>query len=184
MHLRQIYPEDYPNNKMVSFTYTSNYYYDVDIQKKENDEGWSFHLQKTPFNKPFTKYLQEKVFETYKENTEYYLVLDDAGDEIGLLVFGYTRWNNLLRLWDLYIDKESQRKGLGTKLLRFTEKRAKELKVRGIVLECQSSNYPAIQFYSGHGFNLIGFDLISYTNIDVEKHEVRLEMAKLLDNVK
>ena len=55
---------------------------------------------------------------------------------------------------------------------------------RAVVLECQTSNYPAIQFYLKMGFKLGGFDCIAYTNEDIEKHEVRLEMVhKFLKNV-
>ena len=181
MNLQRIYPEDYPNNKLVPFTYTSDYYYDVALQRKAKDSGWAITFQKTPFKQPFIKYIEEKVFKPYKENAEYYLVFDNMRKEIGLLVFGHSKWNNLMRLWDIYIDKDLQRKGFGTQLLQFVEEKAKKIKVRGIILECQSSNYPAIQFYRHCGFDLVGFDLICYSNTDVEKHEVRLEMAKLLN---
>ena len=183
MNLQRIYPEDYPNNKLVPFTYTSDYYYDVALQSKEKDSGWTVTFQKTPFKQPFIKYIEDKVFKSYKENAEYYSAVNYAGKEIGLLCVGKQTWNNLLRVWDLYIDNNFQRRGLGTQLLQFAGERAKILKVRGIILECQSSNYPAIQFYQTNGFVLTGFDLICYSNTDIEKHEVRLEMAKLL-NVK
>jgi ribosomal protein S18 acetylase RimI-like enzyme len=166
---------------MVPFTYTSNFYYDVVKQNTEEEDGWTFVLQKTPFNKPFIKSIQEKVFEPYKENAEYYVALNDLDEEIGLLVIGHTKWNNLLRIWDCYIAISAQRQRLGTQLLQFAEAKAKKLYARGIILECQSSNYPAIQFYRNYGFDLIGFDLICYSNTDVEKHEVRLEMAKLFN---
>ena len=49
-----------------------------------------------------------------------------------------------------------------------------------IVLETQTCNEKAINFYLRNGFSLIGFDLYSYTNSDPERKEVRIEMGKKL----
>lgn len=93
---------------------------------------------------------------------------------------GKQSWNNTARIWDISISEESQHKGFGEKLLNFAEKRAVEWNCRAIVLECQSSNYAAIQFYLKNGYNFIGFDLIAYSNNDIDHHEVRFEMGKNL----
>ena len=39
-----------------------------------------------------------------------------------------------------------------------------------IVLETQSCNKKAIDFYVKHGFSLIGLDMYAYSNEDPEKH--------------
>ena len=49
-----------------------------------------------------------------------------------------------------------------------------------IVLETQSCNEAAIAFYRKNGFSIIGFDLYAYSNNDPERHEVRIEMGKKL----
>ena len=38
----------------------------------------------------------------------------------------------------------------------------------------------AIVFYQKNGFEIIGFDLYSYSNTDPEKHEIRIEMGRKL----
>ena len=48
-------------------------------------------------------------------------------------------------------------------------------------LETQSFNYKAISFYKKNGFQVIGFDRYAYSNHDPEKHDMRIEMGKLLD---
>lgn len=45
-----------------------------------------------------------------------------------------------------------------------------------IVSETQSCNTRAIDFYIRQGFFVNGIDLSHYTNADMEKHEVRIEM--------
>ena len=51
---------------------------------------------------------------------------------------------------------------------------------RMVVLETQTCNENAIAFYRRMGFDIIGFDLYSYTNTDPEAHEVRIEMGKFI----
>ena len=57
---------------------------------------------------------------------------------------------------------------------------ARKAGARALVRETQSCNDPAIQFYRKQGFSLIGFDLTAYSQTDVEKREVRLELARAL----
>lgn len=73
--------------------------------------------------------------------------------------------------------------GIGTRLIDLAKTRATELGIRAIMLETQTSNYPAIQFYLKNGFKLVGFNSISYSNEDVKKNEVRLEMGYILENL-
>ncbi|MHA1990151.1 MAG: GNAT family N-acetyltransferase [Candidatus Hodarchaeales archaeon] len=178
MRIHQIFPEDYPDNKIIQFQYESNYYYDIVKKEKENGTGWSFDLIKSPFKSKFVKNLKEAFFDKYKENTEYFVMLNDQDIEVGQLSVGHQKFNNRARIWDIYIDRAFQRQGMGTSLLRFAENKAKYWKCRLIVLEVQSSNFNAIKFYEKNGFSVSGFDLNFYNNNDIEKHEIRLEMSK------
>ena len=57
---------------------------------------------------------------------------------------------------------------------------AKDTGVRMLVLETQSCNLPAIDFYLKHGFELLGLDTAAYSNADVAKGEVRLEFGRVI----
>ncbi len=57
---------------------------------------------------------------------------------------------------------------------------AKETGARMIILETQTCNEKAIKFYRKHGFDIIGFDLYAYSNTDIERHEIRIEMGKMI----
>jgi ribosomal protein S18 acetylase RimI-like enzyme len=57
---------------------------------------------------------------------------------------------------------------------------AKTLNARAMVLEVQSCNDPAINFYEKHGLHFVGLNTIAYTNEDVQNKEVRLEYGKRL----
>ena len=66
----------------------SEYFYDIEVVKKDNDEGWIFNLERKEFKTLFTKFIEEKVFKPHKENAEYYIAMNDSGEEIGLLIIG------------------------------------------------------------------------------------------------
>ena len=83
-----------------------------------------------------------------------------------------------MRITEIIVfDQSARKKGIGTALMNYAKALAKEKKVRMIMLETQTCNIPAISFYRKQGFKLIGFDVASYTNSDIEKDEVRIEMG-------
>jgi len=59
----------------------------------------------------------------------------------------------------------------------YAAKISKKRGARMLVVETQSCNVPAINFYLKHGFELIGFDIAAYSNEDIERKEVRLEFG-------
>ena len=82
-----------------------------------------------------------------------------------------------MRVWEFLVKDEFRRMGVGTLLMDYAVKVAKEKGARMLVLEMQSCNVAAMAFYLKQGFTLIGFDSAAYSNTDIEKKEVRLEMG-------
>ncbi|MGN7477702.1 GNAT family N-acetyltransferase [Solibacillus silvestris] len=175
--VRQIYQQDYPAGKKVFYKYTSEQYYNIRMERKEN--GWIFILNEERFDAPFVKKMEEEIFEPYKEGSEVYVGEVD-GEECAVIVIQQMEWNNTLLIHDLYVDERFKKMGIGRTLIEAAKKRAAELGVRSITLETQTANYPAVQFYLKNGFELIGLNTISYTNEDVKNHEVRIEMGFIL----
>ncbi|GKV57733.1 hypothetical protein NCCP2222_36800 [Sporosarcina sp. NCCP-2222] len=178
LSIQQIYKENYPAGKKIMFQYTSEKYYDVVFE--EIDKGWTFTLREETLEQPFVKHMEEDLFEDYKEGSEVFLAEVD-GAEAGVMVIQKMDWNETLLIHDLYVDAAFQQQGVGRRLMDTAKKRAVELGVRSVVLETQTSNYPAIQFYLKNGFRVVGFNTISYSNEDIAKKEVRLEMAYQLN---
>jgi len=178
--LIKLNPENHPNGKKALFSYSSDKYYELVISENASKEnGWHIELNLRNFESVFSKSMEVEIFEPYKENLECYIA-EQNGTEAGIISFGLQKWNNVLRIWDLYVSGEQKRKGVGTKLLNLAKKRASEINARAIVLETQTSNFPAIQFYRKNGFELNGFDKICYSNNDINTKDLRLEMSFLL----
>ena len=81
----------------------------------------------------------------------------------------------------MWIDALFRKQGLGHALMEVAKKQAIREHRRAVILETQSCNERAIAFYRKNGFSVIGFDLYAYSNRDPERHEVRVEMGKRLD---
>ena len=73
--------------------------------------------------------------------------------------------------------EELRGKGLGKRLMDKAKEVAKKQKRRAIILETQSCNTNAIGFYLHQGFELIGFDTCCYTNNDIGRREVRINLG-------
>lgn len=178
IHIRKVYKKDYPNGKKVIYQYQSEKYYDLSI--KEIGSGWSIDLVMKEYDEPFHKNLEGEFFDESLPDLECY-VAEKGNDEVGILSLYYEKWNNVLRIWEIHVNEEMKKQGIGSRLIDSAKNRAKELGARAVVLETQTSNFPAIQFYLKNGFKLTGFDMISYSNNDVAKKEVRIEMGFIVE---
>ncbi len=173
IELRRLDPRDL-KDRVISFRYESPGHYRVGIA--ETDDGWDISLRRESFDRPFNKDEQEKVITPYKGKSEIHGAFV-GGKEAGIIQFEYQEYNGSLRVWDIDVAPEHRRKGVGRALIGLCKARAAEIGARRIVLETQTSNLKAIGFYRAMGFSLVGLDASHYTNLDVEKGEVRLEMA-------
>jgi len=156
------------------YRYKTSHYYDLRILRKP--ESWKVELILKSFEKVFEKCSESKLFEGHVEEPRACATELD-GEQIGWIEVGYERWNNRMRVWEFLVREGFRRKGIGTLLMNYAVKLAKEKRARMLVLETQSCDVPAIGFYLKFGFELIGFDVAAYSNGDIAKKEVRLEFG-------
>jgi ribosomal protein S18 acetylase RimI-like enzyme len=158
----------------IDYEYVSHAYYDVRLWREK--DSWKAELIKKTFSEPFTKTFPGRFFEPHVEEPKVFSAkLDEL--QVGWIEVGYQKWNNIMRVWEFLVKEEYRRRGIGTLLMNCAVKVAREKDARMLVLETQSCNAPAIDFYLKYGFELIGFDTAAYSNNDIEKKEVRLEMG-------
>jgi ribosomal protein S18 acetylase RimI-like enzyme len=98
----------------------------------------------------------------------------DSNRLVGLATWTHSRWNNTLWLADIRVKSDRKRTGAGSRLMKWLQEEATKAGARGIRLETQITNYPAIRFYRKHGFEPSGLDDHLYSNEDLAKQEVAL----------
>ena len=159
--------------ELKSKYFTSGYY---DLSVCHSFESWTIDLALKPLENKLEKNYQGRLFEDHVEEPRVFAAM--LGDrQIGWIELGYEKWNNRMRVWEFLVEEESRRKHIGLALMNHAVQISKEKGARMLVLETQTCNVPAINFYLKFGFELIGFDTSAYSNQDIEKKEIRLELG-------
>lgn len=78
---------------------------------------------------------------------------------------------------ELWVHESLRRQGIGHQLMAIAKEQAVLEHRRAVILETQSCNVGAISFYRQEGFEPIGIDSCCYSNYDLERREVRINMG-------
>lgn len=164
---------------LLPVSYTSEYYYDVILNKTE--DGFMIPIQKKRFSKPFSHVPEDgaypdKLYEDWWEDAEAYGIVEN-GELLAAIEVCPEEWSNRLLITELFVAEKIRKQGYGKKLIDLAKKITIERNYRVLMLETQSSNVNAVDFYLHEGFTLIGFDSCCYTNEDLERKEVRFNMG-------
>ena len=104
----------------------------------------------------------------------------ESGEMLACIEVCPEEWSNRLVVTELWVSEELRRKGVGKRLMDKAKEVAVRQKRRAVILETQSCNTNAIGFYLHQGFELIGFDTCCYTNEDIARREVRVNLGFFL----
>ena len=160
-------------------SYSSDHYYDICIDKTE--DGFSIPIRKKRFTETFTHHPEDgeypdRLYEDWWENASAYGIVED-GKLLAAIELCPEEWSNRLLITELFVGEEIRGQGYGGKLIDLAKTITVRDKYRALMLETQSSNVNAVDFYLYEGFTLIGFDSCCYTNRDIERKEVRFNMG-------
>ena len=117
--------------------------------------------------------------DSWKNCTAYGVFTNESEKIAGYLEVSRENWNDRLRITNLLVLEEFRGHGIGSFLINKAKSVAESENRRIIVLETQSCNVPAIDFYLKHGFVFAGTNLYFYSNCDIAEDEVMIEMAYL-----
>jgi ribosomal protein S18 acetylase RimI-like enzyme len=122
----------------------------------------SARLVEDKLARPRTKRYDLSDIGTAVKEADLTLAAEGEGELVGFMTVKYERWNRRVWLTHLYIAPEFRGVGLGTEFIERVVKFAKKKKARGVWLETQNFNSPAIGFYRRKGFEFCGFDRSLY----------------------
>ena len=145
------------------------------------EKGFLIEIEKKDFAEPVTHTPEEydfpdKLYEDFRENAYAWGVL--VQDELVAAIETVPEsWSKRLRITELWVSEKYQKQGIGHALITVAKEQARRERRRAIILETQSCNVNAIDFYQHEGFQLIGLDTCCYKNNDLQRKEVRLEFG-------
>lgn len=170
MEIRKLDKNSY-SGKKFTVSYKSNGYYDI------SRKDYGFQITYVPFDTVKERGFEDEMFGEWLDKPVGYGAFE--GERmLGFVEGALENWNNRFRISNICIfDNSVRNRGIGTALLNTILAEARKTGARMAVLETQSCNENAIAFYNKNGFNIIGFDLYAYTNENLDKHEVRIEMG-------
>lgn len=159
--------------------YSTNEYYDVSVSQTADSFG--VIMQKKHADEPIVHTSEEydfpdSLYQAHWEKAEAFGVIEN-GELIGAVEICPEEWSNRLMVTELWVKEGQRRQGIGKALMDYAKARALADGRRAIILETQSCNTNAIGFYLHEGFELIGFDSCCYTNADIARREVRLDLG-------
>ena len=174
-------PKEQWKGKTIPLVTRSDSYYDFEIDPLD-DKGCSIKLVKKKSEKEILHTPEEydfpdSLYQDHWEKAEAYGVVGDDGELRACIEVCPEEWSNRLLVTELWICDDLQKKGLGKRLMDKAKEVAQAQNRRAIILETQSCNTNAIGFYLHQGFEIVGFDTCCYTNNDIGRHEVRINLG-------
>ena len=174
-------PKEQWKGTRIPLTTKTSTYYELEMSPFDSD-GCKISLVKKQFEKEVVHTQEEYdfpdgLYQDYWENAEAYGVVGKSGELLACIQVSPEEWSNRLMVTELWITEELRGKGLGKRLMDKANEIAVAQGRRAIILETQSCNTNAIGFYLHQGFELIGFDTCCYTNNDIGRQEVRINLG-------
>ncbi len=156
-------------------------YYDLEISPLNHD-GCTVSIVRKPAEQEIVHTPEEYdfpdgLYQDHWEKAEAYGVVGTGGEMLACIEVCPEEWSNRLMVTELWVSEGLRRKGIGKRLMDKAKEIAVSQKRRAVILETQSCNTKAIGFYLSQGFELIGFDTCCYTNNDIGRREVRINLG-------
>lgn len=145
----------------------------------ESKDGFKLEFVRRRLKERFTRSCYDTFYQPYWFNPQAYALCDN-GTVKAYFEIDREEWNNRLRITQLLVDEKYRGEGIGSIVVDFVRRMAVEEEYRMVIVETQSCNTRAIDFYLKNGFKFIGSNIMFYSNDDIAEEEVMIEMAIVL----
>ena len=167
--------------EIIPMTTRSDSYYDFEITPLDG-EGCRVSIVRKPAEREIVHLPEEydypdSLYQDHWEKAEAYGVVGDRGELLACIEVCPEEWSNRLMVTELWVSEALRGQGYGRRLMDKAKEIAIRQQRRAVILETQSCNTNAIGFYLHQGFELIGFDTCCYTNDDIGRREVRINLG-------
>lgn len=167
-------PKQQWQNHPLPTEYRTEEYYNVRVDTLP--AGFAVTMERQKFDTPAKHGFQGKLYAEHWPDACAWGILIE-GKLAAAIETCPEAWSNRLRVTELWVDADHQRQGLGHALMKVAKEQAGLERKRAVILETQSCNVGAIDFYLHEGFSLVGIDTCCYSNCDIARNEVRIELG-------
>lgn len=178
MSIVELSRKQYKDYELV-FEYETDAHYAVSVSG--GADGFAVGLKKEKLGATVVKRFKESLFQHYLVRPSVYAA-EEGGAPVAFLEVDREFWNKRLKITDLLVLPEHRRKGYGAALVAKAKEIADREGFRAVFLDTHTCNVKAIEFYLSQGFVFGGLDTTYYSNSDIERGEVWIELVYLLDN--
>lgn len=164
----------------IASGYITDRLYRLERESLEAGVRWALreHRVPNPFEKQYDSGDINEWMQSYQDagppDELHFLGAGRGASVDALLTWRPVAWNQSVWLLDIRVRERKRGSGLGSALVRALREIGMQQGARGISVETQISNYPAIRFYRSHGFEITGFNDHLYTNDDLMQQDVAL----------
>ena len=177
--IKEVFRQNFPFGNDFNYSYKSTKYLDV-LTRSGEDGNLVFEFKVKNFYRPFIGKQAINLLNDYDDYTRFFTYVNQNNHESAFIAIGFQSVD-IYRIWDIFVEPPFQHLGIGTEMLKHIEKIARGWSAKVIVVECRSSNYPAIRFFQKNKFLITGFYLVHKSRNDLIKHDIQLQMSKLLE---
>ena len=174
-------PKEQWKGALIPLVTRSSSYYDLEIHPLDSS-GCTISLTRKQAEEEIVHTPEEydfpdSLYQEHWENAEAFGIVSGDGNLLACIEVCPEEWSNRLMVTELWVSDELRHQGIGKRLMDKAKEIAVSQNRRAVILETQSCNTNAIGFYLHEGFELIGFDTCCYTNNDIGRREVRINLG-------
>ncbi|PJF36531.1 MAG: hypothetical protein CUN49_05000 [Candidatus Thermofonsia Clade 1 bacterium] len=185
IEIRPLTLEDIPNLPEIRPTYRTDTILALERSGQGYQVTWRLSERRLarPFDKgglyDFTPEVQAAIRQRFKRGEAAYqrLAVLNGTRRIALLDMEWQPWNQTAYLWNLMIDLDFRRQGIGRRLWHLAVSAARSWDARAILLETQQTNIAACRFYQRMGCRLVGLNEAMYGDFSQAEGAPIVEIA-------
>lgn len=167
IEIRPISATDLPVLIAMDHHYTSEYVWQMEIQREERQVQITFREVRLPRSVQ-VKYPRDpmKLADEWNRR-DAILVAEFEGQTVGYISLVMNMAPHATWATDLAVLRKVRRRGIGSALVLAAQEWAEQNESQRLILEMQPKNYPAIQLVRKLGFELCGYNDHYYANHDI-----------------
>lgn len=167
MRVRPAEPIDLEACAALNHSYTTDHVWQMDARGGNDSLTITFRVVSLPRETRVDYPLRGEQMLAGWQRRDGFLVAEEDERICGYVTLTSHVEHGIAWVGDLVVDRPWRRRGVGTTLLRAAARWGREHNLMRLVVEVQTKNYPATQFYRSRGLTFCGYNDHYWPNQDI-----------------